>query len=1052
MAALVLHVGPDRRAVGVGLHLHQRLDAALVDLGERLEDVGVLGVGAEGRDDALVVVGGGAEDVLGVVGLEVDGRLVLLLHDVAVLELELERRAVAATVGLELGGGVVGVLEEGGALLLVGLGDGGLDARGAEQLQDLGRAMEAGRVLEELLEARDGLRVLLLRDEDLHEAHLDHVAQRGVVRLRAGERGLEALLGGLPRLGGDELLGGLRELQRRVLAAGRGDHLAVLLDGLGAVAELHQGLGLEVEGVLGLLRLGVVRGEPVEVLARLLGVGLGLRLVIRPDRGVERAELQEDDRDALGLREELEDALVVLDGELLVLRQLRLGLVQGGKAEGVVEEGALEDLVVELLLLGAHLVPGALLLVGEAADELRVLVEHAADAVVGRLEGGDGLLDGILALLGGLGLAAPGLVVGERRVAQRLGAERAEGLEVGVLRGDEVVAGVLLVLHAREVVGADVELLLGAAGLAVAVGEAALGGPGDGVLRVVLHQEPVERHRLLVVLVLVEALGLLHDRVRGGGVLRIEAEEVRARLLGELGQVVRRVERLERAELVARQVHALLRRAREAVGDVARDGAGVELPVLLRLLVLLRLAVLHGGLGEDDERLDRLGDDLRKALQDGLVLLDRLLEPVLVVEHVGRLELLLRDLRLLRGGGGVRHLEAELVERLVDLLVAVHRLDGPGVGRVLDVDVHELAERKAVELAGLVLELHLLLAVGLLLGLGHELVRLLLVHDAHQVAHLGDRGEAEVVLAVLLAGLDQGLLELDEHRHVVLDELLRVLDLALDDLDVRHQRDGAAEPHVLRPEQGLDGLVGARDVAGGAALAGVARDLDERLRVVEEDGALHVRRQAVHREELLQRVGGLLVLLLELEHLRELVVGVHVELDDLLRRRAAVLLEEGVVGFERLVVPAAGEEVVRHRELHRPGLGGILVRLLVDDRLRLVELAQLQDLLEHLDLELGLGGGVLGLDVAQDEVRVVREAGAVQGVDVLELLAEDLRVLVGDDILGADAGGEERGERGRGEKRKGEAGSVGHADSCAKGAWLRAPRRHAAGNPKTALL
>ena len=222
--------------------------------------------------------------------------------------------------------------------------------------------------------------------------------------------------------------------------------------------------------------------------------------------------------------------------------------------------------------------------------------------------------------------------------------------------------------------------------------------------------------------------------------------------------------------------------------------------------------------------------------------------------------------------------------------------------------------------------------------------------------------------------------------------------------------------------------------------------------MVEEDGALHVRREAGHREELLQRVGGLLVLLLELEHLRELVVGVHVELDDLLRRRAAVLLEEGVVGFERLVVPAAGEEVVRHRELHRPRLGGVLVRLLVDDRLRLVELAQLQDLLEHLDLELGLGRGVLGLDVAQDEVRVVREAGAVQGVDVLELLAEDLRVLVRDDILGADAGGEERGERGRGEKRKGEAGSVGHADSCAKGAWLRAPRRHAAGNPKTGLL
>ena len=688
----------------------------------------------------------------------------------------------------------------------------------------------------------------------------------------------------------------------------------------------------------------------------------------------------------------------------------------------------------------------------EAADELRVLVEHAADAVVGGLEGLDGLLDGVLAVLGRLGLAALRLVVGGGRLAQRVRAQRAQGLEVGVLRGDEVVAGVLLVLHAREVVGADVELLLGAAGLAVAVGEAALGGPGDGVLRVVLHQEPVERHRLLVVLVLVEALGLLHDRVRGGGVLRIEAEEVRARLLGELGQVVRRVERLEGAELVAREVHPLLRRAREAVGDVARDGAGVELPVLLRLLVLLRLAVLHGGLGEDDERLDRLGDDLREALEDGLVLLDRLLEPVLVVEHVGRLELLLRDLRLLRGRGGVRHLEAELVQLLVDLLVAAHRLDGPGVGRILDVDVHELGDRVAVQRAGLVLELHLLLAVGLLLGLGHELVRLLLVHDAHQVAHLGDRGEAEVVLAVLLAGLDQGLLELDEHRHVVLDELLRVLDLALDDLDVGHERDGAAEPHVLRPEQGLDGLVGARDVAGGAALAGVARDLDERLRVVEEDGALHVRREAGHREELLQRVGGLLVLLLELEHLRELVVGVHVELDDLLGRRAAVLLEEGVVGFERLVVAAAGEEVVRHRELHRPRLGRVLVRLLVDDRLRLVELAQLQDLLEHLDLELGLGGGILGLDVAQDEVRVVREAGAVQGVDVLELLAEDLRVLVGDDILGADAGGEERGERGRGEKRKGEAGSVGHADSCAKGAWLRAPRRHAAGNPKTALL
>ena len=1051
MAALVLDVGPDRRAVGVGLHLHQRLDAALVDLGERLEDLGVLGVGAEGCDDALVVVGGGAEDVLGVVGLEVDGRLVLLLHDVAVLELELERGAVAAAVGLELGRGVVGVLEEGGALLFVGLGCGGLDARGAEQLQDLGRAVEAGRVLEELLEARDGLGVLLLRDEDLHEAHLDHVAQRGVVRLRAGERGLEALLGGLPRLGGDELLGGLRELQRRVLAAGRGDHLAVLLDGLGAVAQLHQGLGLEVERVLGLLGLGVVLREPVEVVAGLLGVGLGLRLVVRPDRRVERAELQEDDRDALRLREELEDALVVLDRELLVLRQLRLGLVEGGEAEGVVEEGALEDLVVEVLLLGAHLELGALLLVGEAADELRVFVEHAADAVVGRLEGGNGLLDGILALLGGLGLAAPGLVVGERRVAQRLGAERAERLEVGVLRGDEVVAGVLLVLHAREVVGADVELLLGAAGLAVAVGEAALGGPGDGVLRVVLHQEAVERHRLLVVLVLVEALGLLHDRVRGGGVLRIEAEEVRARLLGELGQVVRRVERLERAELVAREGHALLRRAREAVGDVARDGAGVELPVLLRLLFLLGFAVFDGGLGEDDERPDRLGDHLGEALEDGLELLDRLLEAVLVVEHVGGLELLLRDLRLLRGRGGVRHLEAELVERLVDLLVAAHRLDGPGVGRILDVDVHELAQREAVELAGLVLEVRLLLA-DLGLGLRHELVGLLLVHDAHEVAHLGDRGEAEVVLAVLLAGLDQGLLELDEHRHVVLDELLRVLDLALDDLDVGHERDGAAEPHVLRPEQGLDGLVGAGDVAAGAALAGLAGDLDERLSVVEEDGALHVRRESRHREELLQRVGRLLVLLLELEHLRELVVGVHVELDDLLGRRAAVLLEEGVVGFERLVVAAAGEEVVRHRELHRPRLGGVLVRLLVDDALRLLEVAQLQDLLEHLDLELGLGGGILGLDVAQDEVRVVREAGAVQGVDVLELLAEDLRVLVGDDILGADAGGEERGERGRGEKRKGEAGSVGHADSCAKGAWLRAPRRHAAGNPKTALL
>jgi len=258
------------------------------------------------------------------------------------------------------------------------------------------------------------------------------------------------------------------------------------------------------------------------------------------------------------------------------------------------------------------------------------------------------------------------------------------------------------------------------------------------------------------------------------------------------------------------------------------------------------------------------------------------------------------------------------------------------------------------------------------------------------------------------------LLDGEELRHVVLDDLVGAVRIALAVADVGHERDGAPEPQVADPEERLDRLGGLVEIGVFLADGRLVRHLDEQLRVLELRLALHVLGHAGDLEQALVRRDRVLVALEEEEHLGVLVGRVGVELDDFRRRGGLVLVEQLPIDVERLGVAAAGVEVVGHREAHRPRRGRV-GGLGVDHLLRRVELAELQELLEVLHLEAGAGGRILGGNVVQNHLRVFDQPVAVERVDIADLARDGLFVR-GPTLLGT--GGKDDGANGEGRQQK----------------------------------
>ena len=256
-----------------------------------------------------------------------------------------------------------GAAEERGALGGVALMHRGFDAGAGEQVVRLDDLAGRGVVVDEFLHRVGHGEVLALGKIDAGDAHRDVVGEEGILRLEQLGSGRIRLAGGFVVLRLEERFGGGLELVGGVAAARRVDHLAEPRDGLGVVAEFHEGAALEEEGVARLFGIGEILGEAVEVFGSLLGIDFAPGVILGGKRGVERTELeQRGGVHVLRPRALRENLLVALGGLLLEGGDLGLGDAQRIVAvRQIVQRGGVDAFVL-LLVLDIALIQGALFL------------------------------------------------------------------------------------------------------------------------------------------------------------------------------------------------------------------------------------------------------------------------------------------------------------------------------------------------------------------------------------------------------------------------------------------------------------------------------------------------------------------------------------------------------------------------------------------------------------------------------------------------------------------------------------------------------------------
>ena len=313
--------------------------------------------------------------------------------------------------------------------------------------------------------------------------------------------------------------------------------------------------------------------------------------------------------------------------------------------------------------------------------------------------------------------------------------------------------------------------------------------------------------------------------------------------------------------------------------------------------------------------------------------------------------------------------------------------------RVLDEDgdgVVVRAAAAALAVLAALAEHEALDALVVPLGLLGLLESLLPEHLGEQVAALRHRRLPQEAQAPVGVDLDDAGVDVGELVDVVVDNLLRLGDAALEKLEVRAHRDGAAEVHgaVVAPKEVVERLLGRgeeRPAVLGLRLRGEPEVyLDGLGGDVEPDRVVVVVVLVEHPGELEVRLGGgleILVLELELPPLEERLA---VEGDEALRGLGVVLEELAVDGLALLLL-AAPEVVVGDLEARRPVLGALPVGKRRDLLLRLVELVEHEKPADLYGEERGLGLRPLllgGLDHALGEVG---EAAVDKRLDVCDL-------------------------------------------------------------------
>ena len=491
----------------------------------------------------------------------------------------------------------------------------------------------------------------------------------------------------------------------------------------------------------------------------------------------------------------------------------------------------------------------------------------------------------------------------------------------------------------------------------------------------------------------------LRSRVRGADVAAVVLQELAVEPVGagELAELL--LERRETQDGLAGHRHQLaVREPREALGEIALDRVGVDAPVG-------GLGIFLVGLDETEKTADHLFDRVDRLLDLGIagenleILLDRLLD--LVLGHLlGRCaELHLANLgQLFRLDPRLDIGVVVLAREFAYLLRHLAGVGGPrGLG-ILDKDVERMVVR--AELAALagrrpVAEEQRLDALVVALRLLVLSLRLVPQHLREHEAAERHRRELPKALLALGVELDDRLVELLELRHVLVDRLLGLRDIALQKLDVGLHRDGAAEVDgtVLLPEELVDDLLrGIEELLALLDVGLVGRELQVHLGRFARDVAPCVRVVfALPLVDLGKKPGVDLHRLVEAlvadENLAPGVARLHVELADLLRGLGE-RLEELVVDLRALGLLAAEEEVVGDLEARRPVFRAGAVGESRDLLLGLLELAQREHAADLYREELRLGLGPFLLRRLNDGLGEVGVAVFDERLDVADLELE----------------------------------------------------------------
>jgi len=489
------------------------------------------------------------------------------------------------------------------------------------------------------------------------------------------------------------------------------------------------------------------------------------------------------------------------------------------------------------------------------------------------------------------------------------------------------------------------------------------------------------RHGADIVLGVELTFSEAHHELARGVVGRVIAEEKRVRLPLLVLHAQLAVALADAAHLVARLFHQF-GVGRKAFGKVGRHGLGHQRG--FRILVG-GLDIADGEVAQGRHRLR----GLRKLVEHQQVLLDRLLELVLAEDQPRAGELHLAHLaHLLLGHRRAQVGVVASLDELAQDLGALAGLGGPLALRETDEDVDEVVEGAVLlALAGLGIlladqqVLDALLVGLVLLGFGHRLV-----HQQHrqQVAALRHGAHAQHTLRAVRVLLPQRIVDGLELRHVVFNQLLRTLEVAAHQEEVRLHHDRLAEPDVLLPEQLVDiGLGLFAHLVLVLFLLDIGQEFDHQFGHIGAHLPLDLFLQR-HLEKVAEGRERLAVFAQIKQHLRILISRVAVK-GDPRARRLLDFLEEGQIEFVRVGILAEGIVGVGLGQRQRPELNPVFIGDRVDHLLDLVKTPLGEQSLGLADLELGrrLRKTLLGL--GDHLVGNVRHTQLLQQLDVTQL-------------------------------------------------------------------